>query len=273
MDGEAEIAFAPAGGALTRLVRLYQKAPLRVLFPAGAEAEVPLAVLLNTSGGLVGGDRLATTVAVAPGGKAVVTPQAAEKVYRTPLTAARVSVWLSAGADSWLEWLPQETILFDGARLHRRITINVARGGRLAAGELLVFGRRARGEVFNQGFLEERWEVRREGRPFWAEALCLDEEIPRVIASPAGFASAAACATFVFVAEPGEGRLGHVREWLAATCAPGVGSAASEVRGVLVVRWLAADALALRSAYGQFWALFRHRIGGLSRALPRLWWS
>jgi urease accessory protein len=273
VHGVTELAFAPGFGGRTRLKHLYQKAPARVLMPDSTDARVPLAVLLNTGGGLVGGDRIDISVEVAAGGQAIVTQQAAEKVYRAPEAASRVNVSLIAGTGSWLEWLPQETILFNGAQLRRTTTADVAAGGSLLAGEFLVFGRRARGETFASGGVEERWEIRRDGRTVWADALRLDGDVVQAITAPAGLNGAAAIATIVFAADAVAERLAAVRGWLADACAGGVRAAATAICGVLVVRWLADDALRLRTAFAQFWARFRHHIGGLSETLPRVWWS
>ena len=134
----------------TRLARLFQKAPLRVLMPRPAPGEPPCAVLLNTSGGIVGGDALQVEVRLEAGAAAVVTSQAAEKAYRSAGADATLDVALDLADGAWLEWLPQETILFDGARLRRRLRVDAAAQARLLAIDMLVFGRRARGERFQR---------------------------------------------------------------------------------------------------------------------------
>ena len=117
-EGVAEIRFAPRDG-VTRLTHLYQRDPLRVLFPAPAEDDSPLAVIVTTSGGLVAGDRLDIGVRLATGAAAHVSASAAEKVYRSLGPTTVIGQSLSIGADAALEFLPLETILFDGARLWR----------------------------------------------------------------------------------------------------------------------------------------------------------
>src|SRR5207244_7683721 len=126
-EGVAEIGFGQQDG-VTRLTHLYQRDPLRVLFPTPAVGDPPLAVLLTTSGGLVGGDRLDIDIRLAEGAAVHVTASAAEKVYRSmgPTTAIRQSLSVAAGAA--LEFLPPETILFDGARLWRETTIELGPG-------------------------------------------------------------------------------------------------------------------------------------------------
>lgn len=270
MTGAAEVTFVRKGGA-TRLLHLYQHEPLRVLFPAPEDPAVPVAVLVTTSGGLVGGDGLAIAATVGDGAAALVTSQAAEKVYRSTGRDCRVDVDLTVGAGAWMEWLPHETILFEGARLRRRIAADVAPRGRLLAGELLVLGRTARGERLTRGLARDAWEIRRRGRLVWADALHLDGDLARAIADPAGFAGAVACATFVYAADDAAERIELARGLLPANDEGVLRSGTTIVNGVLVVRWLGHDAFALRAAFAAFWAAFRRRVGGGTGGLPRLW--
>jgi len=136
--GTADIAFRRRGDT-TGLADLYQQAPLRVLFPRPARGDLPAAMLTNTAGGLVGGDELTIRVRAGAGSAAMACAQAAEKVYRSTGADSRVEVALTAEAGAWLEWLPQETILFDGARLRRRTVIDLAPEARLLAGGMLAF--------------------------------------------------------------------------------------------------------------------------------------
>jgi urease accessory protein len=268
VQGAVTLGFTDRAGT-TALAELYQRAPLRVLLPAEGGLGVALGVVVVTSGGLVGGDRLAIEVRCGERARAMVTAQAAEKVYRSPGADCAVTVALAAEAGGWLEWLPQETILFEGARLHRRTVVDVAPSARVLAGEILVFGRHARGERFTRGLVFDRWEVRRAGRPVWTEALRLDEDVEAAFAAPACLAGAAAIATLVYAGD--EALLDAAREIGAPSAGDGVDFAATRVRGVVIVRWLAADAMALRLAFGRFWAMFRQRAGGLPPVLPRLW--
>ncbi len=132
-EGVADVSFERRDGE-TVLVGLHQKPPLRVLFPR-TDDPLPLAVLVNTAGGLVGGDRMATEVKVGAGAAVTVTAQAAEKVYRSLGAETVVNNRLVAHEGAWLEWLPQETIVFDGARLRRRMRIDLSADARVLAGE------------------------------------------------------------------------------------------------------------------------------------------
>jgi urease accessory protein len=267
--GAASVAFACDNGT-TRLTGLYQRHPLRVLFPEVPADEIPTAVLVTTSGGLVGGDRLDVSVAIGDGAEAMVFGQAAEKVYRSLGPTSRIAIGLSVARDGWLEWLPQETILFEGARLERRTRIEVAPGARALAGEILVFGRIACGEQLSRGLVHDAWEVRRGGRLQWTDALHLEDEMAGVLADPACFDGATAYATIVHAGDVPADHLDLARSLLGKDSV-GLRAGATVVNGVLVVRWLGRDAEGLRRAFGDFWAAFRAAAGGRRSALPRLW--
>ena len=132
---------------------LFQHDPLRVLFPSPPPGELPTVALVTTSGGLVGGDELSVRVAAEAGAQVLVTAQAAEKIYRSAGADCRIEMTLQAGIGSWLEWLPQETIIFDGARFRRRTRIEATASARVLAGEFLVFGRSAMGEQVTRGLI------------------------------------------------------------------------------------------------------------------------
>ena len=271
-SGVAEIGFARSGG-VTRLTHLYQCDPLRVLFPTPAVGDPPLAVLLTTSGGLVGGDRLDIDIRLAEGAAAHLTASAAEKVYRStgPTTAVRQTLSVAAGAA--LEFLPPETILFDGARLWRETTIELGAGSTFLGGDIVVFGRRARGERFTTGFLREVWQVRREGRLVWGDALHLEDDISGIIDDPACFDGAAAFATLILA--PGTrdpcSVLENAREIQAAARAIDLRAGVTAVAGLVIARWLAADAAALRRAYAGLACHFRQAAMELPPLMPRLW--
>ena len=188
-EGRAEIGFGSSGG-VTRLAHLYQRDPLRVLFPTPAAGDPALAVIVTTSGGLVAGDRLDIVIDLGPGAAAHVTASAAEKVYRSTGSTTAIAQRLSAGAGARLEFLPPETILFDGARLRRETVVELDPDSAFLGGDIVVFGRRARGERFSHGFLREVWEVRRDGQLVWGDALHLEDDIARTVDDPACFAGA-----------------------------------------------------------------------------------
>jgi urease accessory protein len=205
-SGLARVHVRNAGGE-TRLALLEQRTPLRVLFPQVPAGEVPEAALINTGGGVVGGDRLAIEIVAGAGTRLRATSQAAEKVYRSAGPASTLQVRLSAGQDAWLEWLPQETILFDRCSFRRQILLELAPSARLLAGEITILGRSAHGERLSSGSIRDRWAVRSGGRLLWADALRLEGELETCLEAPFGFAGAKALATLVYAAE-------DARRWL-----------------------------------------------------------
>jgi urease accessory protein len=271
-EGVAEIRFERRSGA-TRLTHLYQRDPLRVLFPTPAVGDPPLAVIVTTSGGLVAGDRLDVGVGLAPGATAHVTASAAEKIYRSTGRTTRVTQSLSAGPGAVLEFLPPETILFDGARLRRETCIHVAPGSAFLGGDIVVFGRRARGERFASGFLHEVWEVHRDGELVWGDALHLEDDIGATIDDPACFDGAAAFATMILAPRGADARdlLEAARALRPPAATTGLRAGVTAVAGLVVARWLAADPAALRRAYAELACHFRASALGLPPRLPRIW--
>lgn len=266
-DGRAEVAWHSVGGA-TRLRHLYQRTPCRVFFPDPGPSELPTAVVLTTSGGLAGGDRIGLDLAVERGARSVVTTQAAEKVYRSAGEPCSVHVEVTAHERTWVEWMPQETILFDGARLRRTTTIRAAGDARVLAGEILVFGRLARGEVFRNGALRDAWTVERDGRRVWMEALNWPGPGDALLDHPAVLDGARSLATALYVADDAPEKLDAARRLLdRSRCRGGV----TCVNGTLVARLLAADPQTLRTDYTRFWTGFRQAVAGLPARAPRVW--
>jgi len=267
--GVAEIGFAPAGAdGASYCAHLYQETPCRVLFPRAESGDPISAVLLTTSGGLTGGDELRILVGAQAGARALVTTQAAEKIYRSMGTACTIDVALEVNEGAWLEWLPQETILFDRARLRRRNSAVVSAGGRLLAAEMLVFGRTSHSERFSEGYLDDRWLVRYAGRLAWADAIHLADNIARSLDHPAGFDGAVALATVIYVADDAASTLDTARGFIGDSVSR---AGATVVNGVLLARFLGRDALALRRDLAKFIAGFRAAVGGLPARLPRVW--
>ncbi|MCB2102568.1 MAG: urease accessory protein UreD [Rhodobacterales bacterium] len=271
VHGVGRVGFAADEAGATRLKDLYQRDPVRLLFPTPPRNEIQSAVIVTTSGGLVGGDVLSLSAQADEDVAAQLYPQAAEKVYRSAGADCRIAVDLGVARGAWLEWLPQECILFDGARLRRRTRVDAAAGARVLAGEMMVLGRRAMGERLATGLVREDWEVRRDGRLIWADSLVLDDDIPAIIDHPAGLNGATALGTVIYLADDGPDLRDDARALLDGLDAPGVRHGATVVNGLLIVRFMAESPLALRRAYGGFWGAFRQAVAGLPAALPRLW--
>lgn len=255
------IAFGVASvDGRTRRTQVDEEGSLRVRFPNTGAPECE-AVIVNTAGGVAGGDRFALEVDAGPDAQLVVTGAAAEKVYRQIGSDAEVSVKLSVAAGASLRWLPQETILFDRAGLVRSIDVDVAEGGSLLLAEAIVFGRAAMGERVQQGRLIDRWRVRRGGRLVFAETVRLDGAVADDLARPAIGNGAQALAT-VLLAPGSDAAVENVRA-LADRLAGEVGISCWS--GLAVARLCAGDGAALRrDLLAVLAALDR-------KALPRLW--
>lgn len=272
IHGIAELGFALRDSA-TRLSHLYQHDPLRVLFPKPEAGDASLAVLVTTSGGLVAGDHVSIAIRLEPAALAHVTASAAEKIYRSTGAATEIAQDLSADSGAWLEYLPPETILFDGARLRRHTAIALAPGAGFLGGGILVFGRRARGEAFTRGLLHERWEVSRDGALLWGDALHLDGNIAGIMADPACFSGAAACATLILAPRDGDPQtlIDGARAVQRQSVTAGLRAGVTAVNGMLVARWLGREPPALHRAFADLACHLRQAAMGLPPRLPRLW--
>ncbi|WP_293675852.1 urease accessory protein UreD [uncultured Phenylobacterium sp.] len=241
------------------LERLHQSGSAKIRF-CRTEDNTREAVLLNTAGGLAGGDRFAWGVDLVEGARCRVVTQACEKVYRAASDdPASVAVRIDLAAGASLEWLPQETILFEGARLERRFDVRLAPGARLLATEAVVLGRHAMGETAIRARLRDRWRVQWGERLIFADELRLDAG-PSTAGRPALLRDAAAFALVLLIAEDAEAVLDAVLQVL------GDNGGASAWDGKLICRIATADARDLRQTLMAVMAALR---GG---ALPpRLW--
>jgi urease accessory protein len=239
---------------------VHESGSLRVRFPS-PEGEGLSAVFVNTAGGVAGGDRFDIEIAAGEGARLTLTTAAAEKVYRATGQAAELNIALKVANGAHLAWLPQETILFDRARMSRRIDIDLAEGGSLLLCEIAVFGRSAMGERVEQGAFVDRWRVRRGGKLVFAETVRLEGDIGEKLKRPAIANGGVAIGTALIV--PGDGALlERVRE-----IAPSLGgeAAISAWNGFAMARFCAQDAAHLR-------ADMMAVLGRASPApLPRLW--
>jgi urease accessory protein len=270
--GEASATFAAnrARGAVrfgvhladgvTRRGDLHESGSLRVRFPA-PEQEGLSGVFVNTAGGIAGGDRFDIDVRAGEGTRLTLTTAAAEKVYRAPGPAARLDIALKAEKGAYLAWLPQETILFDRARMVRRIDIDLAEHASLLLCEIVVFGRTAMGETMRHGEFVDRWRLRRAGRLVFAETIRLDGDIGVKLARPAIANGGAAIGTALIV--PGdEAVVERIRE---ASDPFGGEVGISSWNGFAMARFCAQDAARLRA--DMMTVLGR----ASAAALPRLW--
>jgi urease accessory protein len=257
--GRAAVELGLSRGA-TRIARLHQSGSAKAFLP-NVHGPMPEVVFLNTAGGLTGGDDLRYAARLGPGASATLTTQTAERAYRSVSGAAAMTVDLEAGAGATLHWLPQETILFDGAALDRRTTVALHGDAALLMVESLVLGRAAMGETVAALDLTDRRTITRDGLPVVIEPLRLTADV-LARRSPATLGAARAMATVILAAPGAEDALGPVR---AALTEPDTEAAASAWDGRLVVRALAADGWPLRRLVARVLTILR---GG---PVPRVW--
>jgi len=223
-----------ANGAV---MRRREEGCAKLRMPTMCAGQAPEAIIINTSGGLAGGDRLEFEVRAAS--DVCLTTQAAEKIYRALSNETRISTRLSGQGAARLLWLPQETILFDGARLERSLEVELQEKASLLAVESVVLGRKAMGESLTDFSFHDRWRIRRGGRLIYAEELRFD---PARMLGAAALDGARAFATLIFVRTEAERFLEPLREIFADR------GGVSAWDGKLVARLIGVDGFDLRKA-------------------------
>ena len=258
--GTLDITVQRAKGDVTRLQNLRQQGSFRSIFPRPQNDAVE-AVIINTAGGVTGGDRFSTEVKAGKNAKISVTTQAAERIYgAADFNAGSIDTTLVADEGAQLYWLPQETILFDGARLRRRLKVELHPGARFLMVEPLVFGRAASGETVHFAHLDDRVSITSAQRPIYLDRINLDGDIAHHLARPAVANGARAMASVVLVDPNAKLLLGPVRGLL-----PETAGASMLSDTVLVVRILAPDSFVLRAT------LLRVLTVLTNNAVPKNW--
>jgi urease accessory protein len=257
--GAVRARFAALDGR-SAIADLYEAGGLRLRFPRNAQTCE--AVLVNTGGGIIGGDRAELSFSADAGADAMITTQSAEKIYRAQAEPAEIALSLEAGAGARLEWLPQETILFEGAKLKRNFTLDMAEDARVTLLEATTFGRLAMGEESINGLLADTWRLRRGGRLVYADNLRLDGALGETLDRKTCGNGARATALFLHLAPEAESLVDLARDLLApAPCAWG----ASAWNGLLAIRLLSPQPEQIRAALVPLLETLR------GRPAPRVW--
>ena len=235
--------------------------PLVVQKPLYPEGEgVCHAILVHPPGGIAGGDELSLRVKAAAPAHALLTTPGAGKWYRS--AGPWASQALSFAVDGTLEWLPRETIVFDGARAELRTRVDLAPGARYIGWEILCFGRTGSGERFERGELRVSTDVSRAGQLLWTERA----RIPgggSLLSSSAGLAGKTVCGTLVAASDsPFEKNLVSACRELATT---------TVLPGVLLARYLGDSSEEAMNAFIRLWTLLRPAVCGREAVLPRIW--
>jgi urease accessory protein len=251
-----------------RLVDLFQQPPIHIMFPGSNAKAFQEAVLVNSMGGIAGGDHLDLHIRAHDNAAISVTSQAAERVYRALGTPARVSTFLTVGESAQLAWLPQETILFNGARLVRSMNVELSSGSELLALEWLILGRRAYGEKLVAGELSDTWRVRRDGRLVWVDRFRVTDEVMPFLGRDALLGDSSAIGTLIYSGPHLEARLECVREAIARLQCR---AAVTLIAGLIVVRVAARAAADLKRALQNLIRHFGHHRTPSPFAVPKMW--
>ena len=258
VSGAGRIAVEARHGK-TVLTSLFQDGAAKIRLPSQRSAGLE-AVLINTAGGVTGGDRLAWSAKAGPQTHLTLTTPAAEKAYRANSGEARIEISLEAGAGASLFWLPQETILFEGSSLRRRINAGIAADATLLIAECIVFGRTEMGEALQQARYRDSWRISRGGKLLQAEEFSLGPDAARQLGRPALFDGAGAMASLIYVSPQAADLLDPLRALL------GDRAGASTWDGRILARMLARDGFELRQRLVPVLKLLNGQA-----ELPKLW--
>lgn len=256
VTGRAFVGFGARG-----LRDLHQSGSAKAILPK-VHSDIPEVVFLNTAGGLTGGDRMQFSLEVDAGVSVVATTQTAERAYASSGGVAKLDVNLRVGNGGRIDWLPQETILFDNAALERRTQVDLVGDATFLFVETVVLGRAAMGETVQHLHFRDLRRVTRDGVPVMIEPLALGDDLLARRGGCVTLAGARAFSTIGLIGAGAEDALGLVREMLAMD---GVQAAATAWDGKLIIRAMAADAFPLRRLNA------RVLMGLRDAPLPRVW--
>jgi urease accessory protein len=255
-------------GARTVLAERRHDGPLvvqKALYPEGDE--VCHTIVVHPPAGIAGGDELDLRIRAAPGAHALLTTPGAGKWYRSAGPWARQRIAVAASGDACVEWLPQETIVFDGAMADLRCDVALAGDARYIGWEILCFGRTGSGERFARGTFLSSTRIVRDGVPLWIERGQVDGG-GRLLDSPAGLGGQPICATLVAAAPAIPDTL--VSECRAIPSAAGE-AAVTRLPGVLVARWRGASSEVARGYFARLWRCVRPALARRVAREPRIW--
>jgi urease accessory protein len=262
--GKLYVGLCRGEDGATRVVDLFQQGCLKVRLPRPENVGEADLVVMNTAGGLTGGDRVSIEVAAAAGARVTVTTPGCERIYRSAQGEAVIEQRLRVGPGARLDWIPQETILYDRSRVRRRLEAHLEDDAEITIVETILFGRAAMGERLIHGAFSDFWTIHRDGRLIFADGTRIGEGFEQTMANPATLGGEVALASLVHVGPDLAGK----RDALRAGFAGGadVRAGASVVGDVLVARMVAPGGSGLRHALVAALGSLRH-----PRATPRLW--
>ncbi len=261
--GKGRLVAKPFAGR-TRIAELYQEGCAKIRLPESFDGKME-AVLINSSGGLTGGDRMDWSFAAGAGTHLTLTTQACEKIYKASADTAGVKTRIEVGPDASVHWLPQETILFDRASLTRRLDVDIAEGGAFLAVEAVLLGRTAMQEAMETGLFQDCWRIRKSGVLVHAENMRLSGAVGCLTQTAPVLGGRVAFATLFYTGPDCEMLVDRLRACLGDT-AGGVSHYQVSGEDKLVARLAATDGFALRKI---LIPLISHLRKGAS--VPKVW--
>jgi urease accessory protein len=266
-DGFARLILAGSAHG-TRIVDIFQRSPIRIMFPGIRGAPVEEAVVVNTAGGIAGGDRLEFAVTLLANASVTVTSQAAERVYRALNEPALIETRLKICKAARLAWLPQETIAFNGGRMRRNTEIEISAGAELLALEWLVLGREAHGEEMVGGQITDGWQVRLDGRLIWADRFRATGDVFPRLRSRALLADFKAIGTLIYFGPDAQARVQFLRDLapqLQCHCAT------TALSGLVITRLAARAVSELKAGLREILLQFERTLAQGPFRIPKMW--
>ncbi|NEP09312.1 MAG: urease accessory protein UreD [Symploca sp. SIO1A3] len=270
--GSLDLVYAHHNDA-TRLIHNQVRSPLKVqraFYPEGQA--ICHSIVLHTAGGIVGGDRLSQNIHLQANSQVLITTAAAGKVYRSNGQEARQTIQIRVEPGAYLEWLPQETIIFNGAVYRQDLRVELAPGASWLGWEITRFGRTARGEQFLQGNWQSHSEVWQQGHPLWIERQWLPGS-DTIFNSPHGLAGEPVVGMLCWLSQPvTSDLLEQVRKLWRAKEHQGEAGVTQLISGLLC-RYRGASTSEVRDWFTDVWQLLRLSYSGHFPKKPRVWLS
>ncbi|GAA6617820.1 urease accessory protein UreD [Scytonema sp. NUACC26] len=275
--GKLDLVYAQRQGK-TALIHNQNTAPLKVQRPFYPEGqEICHSVILHTAGGIVGGDRLSYKIHLQPKAQALITTAAASKIYRSNGAQARQNIDIQVDAGACLEWLPQETIVFNGVRYRQDLRVELATEACWIGWEITRFGRSARGEKFCLGEWRSHTEVWQQGVPLWIDRQWLPGS-EEVFHSPHGLAGQPVTGSLVYIGqEVSQELVQKARTLFLSPSSQSPVPSPHSLAGVtrlscgLLCRYRGSGTTEVRNWFTAVWQLLRQSVLARGGCVPRVW--
>ena len=251
---------------------LHYTTPLRAFSNDDGNNDIAAAVIVNTSGGVVSGDTHKVNITVNNNCKVMIFSQSAEKIYKSlNNNEANITNVVNVGENSWLEWLPQETILFENSRLKRNLKIYLSKNSESLVGEIIVLGRLAKGELTNNVFFKDSISIYKNSKIQWLDIVLLNDQLNNARKSITRLSGANCFFTIVLSSENVEKYEQIIYKFIKYNILDATISL-TIIHDNLVIRALSKEPLLLRKIFAKIWIFIRSDIKKLPPFMPKLWW-